>query len=92
MVLKHNNNTRNRAFKMRANVAEMTTYDVITPPSNMLSLEKQPANLTLLDAFVEANIGSVDALIISAELYIYGGTTRCCRVVRFRLALSIFFL
>jgi len=48
-------------------LAYTTNFQVMTPPTTILPHHKAPANLTALDAWMEANIGNADAAIISAE-------------------------
>lgn len=55
------------------NLAQVTPFTVLTPPMDIISSERVPAPLDLLDAWVEANIPLADAAVISLELYVYGG-------------------
>ena len=48
-------------------LALTTTFQVISPPAWMLPHHKVPANLTALDAWMQANMPRADAAIISAE-------------------------
>lgn len=49
------------------------SFQVITPPLDMICHLKEPANLTLLHQWVDDNIGTVDKFILSSEMYLYGG-------------------
>lgn len=61
------------------NLAQTTPFTILTPPMDLLSSMKQPAPLPLLDAWMEANVPLADAMIVSLELYAYGGliNSRC---------------
>ncbi len=51
----------------------MTPYNVITPPVNIISHLKVSANNTALHSWIKENIASCSHLIMSSELYLYGG-------------------
>lgn len=48
-------------------LALTTTFQVISPPAEILPHHKVPANLTALDAWMKTNMPRADAAIISAE-------------------------
>jgi hypothetical protein len=54
-------------------LAQATPYCVLTPPAQILPLLKEPADLEAIHAWVDGNIHKADAMIISAEMYLYGG-------------------
>ena len=55
------------------NLAKVTDYDVRTPPTDVISFRKVPANLTAIDEWVDANVQDAHAFIVSLELFVYGG-------------------
>ena len=55
------------------NLARVTPHTVVTPPEDLISHMKQPANVSVLQAWMVDNIAGCDALVISSELYLYGG-------------------
>jgi hypothetical protein len=61
------------------NVARITPFNVITPPMDMISSYRQPANETAMDAFTAQYLPQSDAAVISMELFAYGGliNSRC---------------
>lgn len=61
------------------NLAAVTPYNVSTPDTSIISLQRQPANLPAMDAWINANMPAADASIMSLELFLYGGliNSRC---------------
>ena len=55
------------------NLAKTTPYCLVTPDASMLPAHKTAANLTAIDSFISENIANADAMIVSAEMYLYGG-------------------
>jgi len=55
------------------NLAQLTSYQIITPPQEMLSSQKQKANLNQLHQWIETKLPAVDCLLLSAEMFLYGG-------------------
>ena len=55
------------------NLAKVTPFQIITPNTSLLPLLRQPAPLDDLLAWVDDNIASCDAAIISSEMFLYGG-------------------
>ena len=48
-------------------------YQVITPPKSMISLLHKPADLAALDSWMDEALPAADVLIVSLEMYVYGG-------------------
>eukprot|EP01112_Ceratiomyxa_fruticulosa_P007742 TRINITY_DN2005_c0_g3_i2.p1 TRINITY_DN2005_c0_g3~~TRINITY_DN2005_c0_g3_i2.p1 ORF type:complete len:545 (+),score=96.37 TRINITY_DN2005_c0_g3_i2:149-1783(+) len=61
------------------NMAELTPFEIVTPPMSEISQWRTPANLTFIDEWVVQNLPGASALVFSSELYLYGGliTSRC---------------
>lgn len=61
------------------NLAAVTPYNVSTPDTGIISLQRQPANLPAMDAWISSNMPDADASIMSLELFLYGGLihSRC---------------
>eukprot|EP01116_Phalansterium_solitarium_P004375 TRINITY_DN15373_c0_g1_i1.p1 TRINITY_DN15373_c0_g1~~TRINITY_DN15373_c0_g1_i1.p1 ORF type:complete len:326 (+),score=101.91 TRINITY_DN15373_c0_g1_i1:99-1076(+) len=55
------------------NLARVTPFDVVTPDPAIIPHLRVPANLTALAAFVDANVASANSVIMSAEMFLYGG-------------------
>jgi hypothetical protein len=55
------------------NLGATTPYCIITPDTNILPSLKQPAQIDALHTWVDNNIASADVMIVSAEMYLYGG-------------------
>jgi len=57
------------------NLAKVATprYRVVTPPEDMISKLHRPADLTRLDGWLEEQLPGAHALIVSLEMFIYGG-------------------
>lgn len=55
------------------NLAATTSFCLYTPDKSILPSHKIPANLTAIDAFIDSCIDNVDAMIVSTEMYMYGG-------------------
>jgi hypothetical protein len=55
------------------NLGKITSFEIETPPKELLSKWKTPADLDSIDNFIEERISSADLLLISAEMYLYGG-------------------
>lgn len=55
------------------NMAQITPYRVLSPPRDLLSRIQQPAPLPELHAWIDQHIEKVDAVIVSLEMYLYGG-------------------
>jgi len=49
------------------------SYEVLTPPTDIICHWKQPADIPALHAWIDAHISHVDAMILSSEMYLYGG-------------------
>jgi hypothetical protein len=62
--------TTYRAF---LNLAETTPYCILSPPEEMLPSWKTSADLDALHQWIDENIAQVNAMIISSEMYLYGG-------------------
>ena len=58
---------------MFLNLARLTPYEVLTPPPEMISNYKTPADLAALDNWIADHIKNAQASLISLEMYIYGG-------------------
>ena len=61
------------------NLAQVTPFNITTPPMNIISSQKIPAPLPLMDSFISTYLPLADVAIVSLELYIYGGliNSRC---------------
>ena len=55
------------------NLGKITPFEIETPDKNILSKWKTPADLSKIDKFIEDRIQYADLLLISAEMYLYGG-------------------
>ena len=55
------------------NLGKITPFEIETPDKNTLSKWKTPADLSKIDKFIEDRIQYTDLLLISAEMYLYGG-------------------
>lgn len=55
------------------NLAQTTPFCIMTPETEMLSSLKDPANINEIHQWIDDRIGVADAMIISAEMYLYGG-------------------
>jgi hypothetical protein len=55
------------------NLAKLTPFQIVTPDISILPSLKRPANLVQLDAWIQSQIGQCDALVVSMEMYLYGG-------------------
>mmetsp|Transcript_26345 Transcript_26345/g.44472 ORF Transcript_26345/g.44472 Transcript_26345/m.44472 type:complete len:554 (-) Transcript_26345:389-2050(-) len=55
------------------NLAELTDFCILSPDMDILPSLKQPGDLDKIHSWVDANIPHADAMIISAEMYLYGG-------------------
>src|SRR5690606_20220544 len=55
------------------NMGTLTPYNVITPPKQFIPRLKNPANIPAIHQWIEENIKNVDVMIISAEMFLYGG-------------------
>ena len=55
-------------------------YDILTPPEELISFRKIPADPRQLQEWVEGRVGSAHALLASVEMLVYGGliASRCC--------------
>jgi hypothetical protein len=54
-------------------MAKITPYEIISPPLSMLSHLKTAANNSALHTWVLENIANCDTLVMSSELFMYGG-------------------
>jgi hypothetical protein len=48
-------------------------FEIVTPPSSMISKLHKPANLPALDNWLNSTLPKADILIVSLEMYVYGG-------------------
>ncbi len=55
------------------NLAKVSPYCIITPPLSMLPSRKVTCDLEALHQWVDDNIADVQTMIISSEMYLYGG-------------------
>ena len=63
------------------NLAGVTDQNVLTPPLSYISQHKRPANLSLIDGWIEQHAAAAVAvssvvnlaLVVSLEMYVYGG-------------------
>eukprot|EP01119_Soliformovum_irregulare_P016182 TRINITY_DN4653_c0_g1_i1.p1 TRINITY_DN4653_c0_g1~~TRINITY_DN4653_c0_g1_i1.p1 ORF type:complete len:345 (-),score=61.48 TRINITY_DN4653_c0_g1_i1:614-1624(-) len=55
------------------NLAKVTPYQVITPDVSMLPHQKKSANTTAILDWLDEHVQSKDTLILSAEMFLYGG-------------------
>lgn len=55
------------------NLAELTPYCIKTPSPEILPLLKRQGDLEKIHNWVDENVGSADAFIVSAEMFLYGG-------------------
>lgn len=55
------------------NLAQLTPYCISTPPTDILPSLKVSGDLDKIHQWVDDNIASADAMILSAEMYLYGG-------------------
>ena len=62
--------TTYRAF---LNLAETTPYCILSPPENLLPSLKKSADLESIHQWVDENVAKADAMIFSAEMFLYGG-------------------
>lgn len=54
------------------NLAELTPFKVITPPVELLSQMRKPANIDALHRWIDEQISKTNILVLSAELFLYG--------------------
>lgn len=61
------------------NLAQVTPFNVSTPPASIISLQRRPAVQPAFDDWVAAALPHADAAVISLELFVYGGliNSRC---------------
>lgn len=50
-----------------------TPYQAVLPPKSILGNKKEPADLKQLDSWILDNLLEVDAVILSIDMYLYGG-------------------
>lgn len=55
------------------NLAEITPYCTVSPPETLLPLLKQSPDIDSLHQWIDDNVGSVDSMILSSEMFLYGG-------------------
>lgn len=61
------------SFKQAAEIVDAAGYEVITPPKNYLIRYDNGESSEKLWAWIDENISSVDAAVISSDALIYGG-------------------
>ena len=54
-------------------LSKLTPFNLLTPPAELLPKMKTPPNMDRLHNWVDQQIGKADILIISAEMFLYGG-------------------
>ncbi len=55
------------------NLAKVTPFEVATPPPADISFYKRAADLSAIDAWVDAVAPGAAAFVVSLEMYLYGG-------------------
>lgn len=54
-------------------LTKLTPYRLLTPPKELLPTKKTPADLNDLEKWIDQQISRADILVLSAEMYFYGG-------------------
>ncbi|GKX29953.1 hypothetical protein SH1V18_24330 [Vallitalea longa] len=54
-------------------ILDISDVEVLLPPVNIMGMKKKNADISLLSNWMEANISDIDYLVLSIDMFIYGG-------------------
>jgi hypothetical protein len=55
------------------NLSKITPFKILTPSKDILCKIRKPTNMEELDLWMEKNVQNSDVMIISSEMFIFGG-------------------